>query len=137
MHAKLHVQGHFTFRDCAMAMEGGAKMLIGLGSSGNKLEIHAPQDIMPTTGEPWIRGCPHVVNVRSKEECDVLNLLASANIDAPESNQAEKSTAKNRLVSGKDIEDFFTAMDKGPEFAITKMLHGIMESWTLLSQMNI
>lgn len=131
MHDILHIQGPFTFHDCAMVMDGGSKILIGLDGNGNKLEILVPQYIMPITREDWIPGRLHIngtpINVRSKEESDILNLLTTANIDAPESSHVEKSLAKNRFVIGKDIEDFFDAGDKGPKFAIRYMLKGIVD----------
>jgi hypothetical protein len=82
------IQGQLIITNCAFAMDGGSKVLIGKDSTGKEIHFHLPQHgIISNFTEDLTPGRLHVngepIEVRSELEWDILIKLSESIIESP------------------------------------------------------
>ena len=108
----------------AMGMDGGSIALHLLDENGEKHRLLLTQRAQPARpgaeekpGRLYLDGV--LVGIRSSIEASLVEFLRTAPI--AQSN-AGPPPAKNRLVAGKDLNDYFSAIGRGPDAGLRYLI---------------
>jgi len=117
----IQIIGGIQVEDCAMAMDGGSKVLFLRDSQGNKFELLLPQHQIKGNFGEFIPGRIHLnghsVKIRSNDEMQLMEKLSKFLENNPLEKKEKVTPPQNRLIIGDDISDYYSEMDKGPKHA--------------------
>ncbi len=128
----MKIVGQLTITDCAYAMDGGSKYLMTIDEKGNEFHFSLPQHHIPANfGQESLPGRLYInekpIDVRSELEEELLNKLVESKIDCSESEEEDYPLSTQRIIFGKDIQDYFSAIEKGSNFAIAYMVKEVID----------
>lgn len=101
----MHLPNSITITDSAYLLDGGTTTLQGRTNAGEDFSVQLNQRVFDSYANPGrLSFNGKLVDVRSDEESQILQLLRNAAIEMPENEpQPENQISKNALILGDDI----------------------------------
>ena len=123
------VPTNLTIVNGAMAMDGGSIFLEAIDQTGNPVHLNLHWSIAAQqshSGQLSANGV--AVSKGSEEEQQWLDRIRAATIHYGEDSAVQEADriSQRRAVLGKDIQDYFTAIDEGPSEALRSLVNRLV-----------
>ena len=122
----------FYIEDCGMSLDGGSIFINGKLENDQKIEIFLPQNKIPENfNKEFIPGKLYfnhkLIEPRSALETKIIYKLSNCMIIPKNNTNSDKVISKKSIILGKEVNDYFTAIEQGPEFATLFLINSLIK----------
>lgn len=129
--SKMKKTESYYIEESAMAMDGGSIFIKGVTSTNKEFEIFLPQNkIHLNFTEEFLPGRLYLnqklVEFRSSLEYEIISNLLNCKIITDKSNKQKKFISRKLIILGQEINDYFSAIEKGEEVATLYLVNSVI-----------